>query len=237
MESVPPPPGAGGGAHRERADRFRTVVAIAIAVVSMLGAAVAFRGSLTGQEAHRLDQDGIQEAARKEQIVTDISASVNEDLRNLAGYQEHVKTAKLITDQANSVRTKFPDLAEALDAQAQSETVLARTQGRFFRWLVPAAGDDKAPVEYDKDKVVARALAQNEELKKLRPDATLTAADEKHTKSVYLVGLVTLFIAALLFLTVAQFIRERLRAIFAAAGGAATLLGIVLWFVVERHYP
>jgi hypothetical protein len=49
-----------------RADRFRTWVAIAIALVSILGAVVAFSGTLAEQEARHLDQQGIQDAARQQ---------------------------------------------------------------------------------------------------------------------------------------------------------------------------
>jgi hypothetical protein len=79
-----------------RADRFRTWVAIAIALVSILGAVVAFSGTLAEQEARHLDQQGIQDAARQQQIITDLQATVDEDLRYLAPYQEHLKAAQVL---------------------------------------------------------------------------------------------------------------------------------------------
>lgn len=223
--------------HPVKEDRFRTYVAIAIALVSILGAIVAFNGTLAEQDARRLDQQGIQDAAQQQQIVTDLQATVDEDLRNLAPYQEHLKAAQLLDDEANSLQHSDPISASLLRAQAQSERVLARTRAAFFQGAVPAAGDNKAPVNYDAAAVLKRLENNNSQLQQLRPDATLAEAEDKHAQSVNLVGLVTLFIAALLFLTLAQFTRPSIRRLFAGAGGAVAGIGIALWVVVLVSGP
>ena len=77
-----------------------------------------------------------------------------------------------------------------------------------------------------------RLQNQNEQLSELRPAATIAQADAKHAQGVNLVGLVTLFIAALLFLTLAQFTRPAIRRVFAGAGAFTAALAVVLWIVV-----
>ncbi|MBV9101045.1 MAG: hypothetical protein JOZ46_12240 [Candidatus Dormibacteraeota bacterium] len=239
----PPPPGdeaaeavaaveAAEAREGEPQDRFRTRVAIAIAVVSILGAVVAFTGTLAGQSATELDQSGIEDTSTQQQVITNLSGTVDEDLRNLAPYQEDLKAADILQSQAATLDNTDPSAAAQLRAQAQSYKVLARTREQFFRGAIPAPGASGAPVQYDPVATLHRLEAENEQLSELRPDATLAQADAKHAQGVNLVGLVTLFIAALLFLTLAQFTRPAIRRLFAAAGGATALVALVLWIVV-----
>ena len=219
--------------HEPGAGRFRTGVAVAIAVISILGAIVAFRGTLAEQDARRLDQQGIQEQSQREQIITNLQAQVDEDIRNAGIYQEHLKASQILSDQAG--KATDPSLASSLRADAQAELVLAHTSERFFGGAIPNdSGKSGDAVTYDRDKTLARLEANNDQLRELRPDQTIASADEKHIQSNNLVGLVTLFIAALLFLTLAQFTRRGMREIFAAAGGVVAIAGVLLWIVVER---
>lgn len=218
----------------EPEDRFRTWVAIAIAVVSILGAVVAFSATLTEQDARRLDQQGIQDASRQQQIITDLQATVDEDLRYLAPYQEHIKAAQTLDAQATALQSSDPASAALLHAQAESERVLARSWQGFFQAALPSATDATAPLKYDAKAALQTLENNNSDLQQLRPDAIRDQADTKHTESVNLVGLVTLFVAALLFLTLAQFTRPTIRRMFAGAGAVAAVSGVALWLVVLK---
>src|SRR5690348_6667737 len=81
-------------------ERFRTYVAVAIALVSILGAVCAFTGTLAEQSARQLDQQGLQDDASRQQIITNLNGTVNEDLRNLAPHQEEIKAAEALQSQA-----------------------------------------------------------------------------------------------------------------------------------------
>lgn len=218
----------------EPEDRFRTWVAIGIAIVSILGAVVAFSATLTEQDARSLDQQGIQDASHQQQIVTDLQATVNEDLRYLAQYQEHIKAAEILDDQANSLQATDPSSATLLHAQAESERVLARTVQGFFQGALPSEGDPGKPAQYDAAAALRRLETNDSDLQALKPEAVLAQADDKHKESVNLVGLVTLFVAGLLFLTLAQFTRPAIRRIFAVAGGVVAASGLLLWVLVLR---
>jgi hypothetical protein len=213
-------------------DRFRTWVAIAIALVSILGAVVAFSATLTEQDARKLDAQGIEDSSRQQQIVTDLQATVNQDLRYLVSYQEHVKAATELDQQANTLQADDPTSASLLHAQAESERVLARSWQSFFQAAIPTVGDASAPLKYDAAAALQRLENNSSDLQQLRPQALLAQADSKHTESVNLVGLVTLFVAGLLFLTLAQFTRPAIRRIFAGAGGLVAVVGTILWVLV-----
>ena len=225
--------GAGEGAEGEEgAGRFRTIVAIAIALVSILGAVVAVTGTLTEQTARQQDQQGLQDAATQQEIITNLSATVQEDLRNLAPYQEDIKAAAILQSQAATLQTSDPSNAAALNAQAQSYLVEARTRLTFFQGATPQPGPSGKPVQYDPNAALQRLENNSTQLSELRPTATLDQAETAHGKAVNLVGLVTLFIASLLFLTLAQFTRPSVRRFFAGAGGLAALAALALWIIV-----
>jgi hypothetical protein len=216
----------------EPEDRFRTLVAIAIAVVSILGAVVAFTGTLAGQTATQLDQSGIEDTATQQQIITSLSGEVQENERNLAPYQQDIKAADVLQSQAATLQSSDPSEAADLQSQAESYLVLARTQSEFFQGQMPSPGPSGKPVQYNEQQALQQLENNDEQLSELRPDATIAEADAKHQQSTNLVGLVTLFIAALLFLTLAQFTRPAVRRFFAAAGGVTALAAVGLWIVV-----
>ena len=216
----------------EARDRFRTIVAIVIAIVSILGAVVAFTGTLAEQDARQLDQQGLQDASTQQQIITNLNATVEQDQRNLAPYQEDIKAADTLQSQAATLDNSDPTSAAKLRAQAQSYLVLARTRLSLFQAALPDPGPTDKPVLYDPQAALQRLENRDGKLPELRPDATLAQAESKHGQSVNLVGLVTLFIAALLFLTLAQFTRPSIRRMFAATGAITSVVAIALWVVV-----
>ncbi|MBV8445029.1 MAG: hypothetical protein JOZ92_03840, partial [Candidatus Dormibacteraeota bacterium] len=189
-------------------------------------------GTLAGQSAAQLDASGIEDTAQQQQIITSLSGRVEEDERNLALYQEDVKAAAVLQSQAATLQSSDPSAAAALQSQAESQLVLARTRSSFFEGALPAPGASGQPVHYDAQAALQKLENDDEQLSELRPEATLAQADTKHEQSTNLVGLVTLFIAALLFLTLAQFARPAVRRFFAAAGGLVALIAVVLWVVV-----
>jgi hypothetical protein len=216
----------------EARDRFRTIVAIGIAIVSILGAVVAFTGTLAEQDARQLDQQGLQDASTQQQIITNLNATVEQDQRNLAPYQEDIKAAAALQSQAATLDSTDSTSAAKLRAQAQSYLVLARTRLSLFQGALPDPGPSDKPVQYDPQAALQRLENRDAKLPELRPDATLAQAESKHGQSVNLVGLVTLFIAALLFLTLAQFTRPSIRRLFAGAGSITSVIAIALWVVV-----
>jgi hypothetical protein len=206
--------------------KFARLVALAIALVSVLGALVAFGVSTQDGEARRLDGEVIQQTQRREQILSGLESQVDRDQRNLGLYQEHLKAADLLRQQAASLQGSDPTLAIDLRAQALDEDALARARLRFFSAAIPSAG--AGPVEYDRARALARLTDADDELRKLRPEATSLLARRQHERTDTLAGLVALIVASLIFLTVAQFARSRARIVFATAGSSIALAATLL---------
>jgi hypothetical protein len=201
--------------------RFGKLVALTIALVSVLGAIVAFTANTQDREARRLDREVIQQTQRREQITSDLESQVDRDLRNLSVYQEHLKAATVLRQQADAAAN--PTEAAGLRAEALDEEALARARARFFSAAVPIPGQGQGPVEYDRAAAIQQLTDANDELRKLTPDATRELAKAQHERTDNLGGLVTLIVAALIFLTVAQFARSRARVVFAVAGAGVAL--------------
>jgi hypothetical protein len=215
-------------------DRFRTWVAILIAGVSILGAVVAWRGALVANEAGIDDQVYIQQLAEQQQEIALLTSRVDEDVRQVGPYAEHVRAAQVLEAQAVAAQAKYPDLALKLRLDAKSELALAEERRRFITaGLTEITSDPNNPVKYDRDASLRDAEQRDSELQKLHPDVTIAVATKLHTKSQYLVALVTLFVASLFFLTLAQFAGTGPRRIFAGAGVLVAILSLFAWVAVE----
>ncbi|HZD17480.1 MAG TPA: hypothetical protein VE669_05010, partial [Actinomycetota bacterium] len=133
---------------------FRTVIAICIAVVSVLGAVAAWRAAVVSIRASDLNEDGLLALVQKEQVRTQLESTVDEDLRLFAEYQEHIKSWRLLQRDARKMRGSHPDLAESMRAEAQGELAVARALIPFFRGGTPDLGNGKGTVVYDRDFVL-----------------------------------------------------------------------------------
>jgi hypothetical protein len=215
-------------------DRFRTGVAIIIAAVSILGAVVAWRGALVANSAGVKDQVYIQQLAEQQQSIALLTSRVEEDVRQVGPYAEHVRAAQILETQAVAAQAKYPDLALKLRRDAKSELALAAERRRFITsGQTEITNDPNNPVKYDRDAALKDAEQGDSELQKLHPDVTIATARQLHTKSQYLVALVTLFVAALFFLTLAQFTGRGARRIFAGAGLLVAVVSLSGWIAVE----
>jgi hypothetical protein len=213
-------------------DRFRTWVAALIAAISVLGAIAAWQASNTTSKAGFFDNAALQETSLQEQLTSSLAATIDEDLRNRAVYLEHVQAAQLIQADANAVRSSDPTAAGQLDLQALAETRLATSREVQWSLVPPWVGSADTNVSELRQQQLTVAIQADPDLSKLNPARTTALADNLHKEANQLLLLVTLFVAALVFLTIAQFARKETRQIFAAAGVAVTLVALVIWPVV-----
>lgn len=210
---------------------FRTVIAICIAVVSVLGAVAAWRAAVISIRASDLNEEGMLQLVQKEQVRARLESTVDEDLRLFAEYQTHVRHWQLLKRDARKVRRSNPELSAALNAEAQGELAVARALIPFFRGGTPALGTG-ADLAYERDFVLRNLQRTDPVFRELHPETSFALAREEHARTVQLVLVLALFVAGLFFLTLAQFTRVTIRGIFAGAGIVAATLALGLLIVV-----
>lgn len=215
---------------------FRSLIAVVIAVTSVVGALAAWRASILATEAATLNRRAIQEVIASEMRRMRWEGEVDHDMRLLARYQEHIWTWRFLRAEAERVRRTNAQLAASLDAQGQGELALARSLRPLFLAGTPGFGDARGKVAYDREFVLEGLLLGDATLRDLRPDATHNRAETFHAKAALLRGIVALFVTALFFLTLAVVTRVGIRRILAQAGASVIVATVVLWGVVEALY-
>jgi hypothetical protein len=239
-------------------DATDALVAAAIALVSVLGAVAAFRGSLADQEGSRLLRLSVIETAQSEQLTSVTTARLNEDLRNLAIYNEHLSAARSLEELASHETN--PAVAASLRRQASGEQAIARIRPPFFFGNGPTASQSPPPappialvptppplsapfpapvlvpapgaIAGDHGSVPHADPATARELRALNPEATRAAGEAAHHKSVLLTGLFVAFATALLVFTVARFVPWKRRV--AVPGAVVTAGACVAFLLIER---
>ena len=210
--------------------RFRT--GIAIAVVSMLGAVVAWRASIVSSDASDLNQFATQELAEQQQILARHQNEVNQDIRLLASFQEHAWLEKRYRDDAKKVKKSSPDLAKGLQVRANGEAGLKREVEQFFLGGYPAVDDAKATASYSSETALRELADQDARLAELRPVALSEEAAGRHRQALQLVGVGAIFVVALFFLTIAQLAELPRGTTFGLIGGAVAVIGLLLFVFV-----
>ena len=205
---------------------------ILIGFASVLSAVVAWRASLASIDASRYESLAVQQQARKQQIERDLEGIVAQDLRFVNVFQEHALAARELRTQADSLRDSDPGAADRLDLQAQARMDLARGVRPFFQGAGGAELSDDGTVVYDVAYVLTNLREGNSELRELilTTQRTPELAQRADAKSVSLIGVAAMLVAALFFLTIAQVTRARLsiRQVFFAAGGVLVLVGTLV---------
>jgi len=208
--------------------QFRLVVAVLIAIVSVLGATVAWSASTTSNRSSDLNQEAQQDYLLQQQILTSARASIGEDLRRVAEFQEELTGERVLRAQADSFRKTQPDVAAILDQQAQGQAALARTTGAEFFAAFPGVSADKT-VSYDQAQALDNALSEYVVYQQLHPGEEQESADKADSKYKQLVGVGVLLVVALFFLTVAEFGRRRVRHLVVVLGAVSLIAAGVLW--------
>ena len=222
------------GALLRHPQRSAVLLAVLIGFASILSAAVAWRASLESNDASRYQSLAVQQQARREQIEDELQATVEEDQRFVAEYEEDALAARQLQSQADSTRTTDPASADQLDLGAQSRLAMARTLEPFFT-AQGVSLDADGTVHYDAAYVLRVLSDGDPELRELETSKVGDLQSRANNRSIDLIGVGALIVAALFFLTIAQVSRTRvrLRQVFFVAGGLMVGVGAVGFLLVE----
>lgn len=224
MEATDSTPAASTGGESER---FKTVVALFIAFVTVIGAVIAWRAALAADAAGNADADGLAATLNAEETHLLDDVTTYEHYRAYTTYLRNNELGNAISSDLDSITG---DQADVLDRQMREAWDIAtELQGSFFesRYLDPENGS------YDTQRELDGLWADAERQKDLNPDPHLNAADRMRTKSTTLIGLLTVLAASLFCFTLAESVKHKLKFVLAGAGGLLLIASIVALFVIE----
>jgi hypothetical protein len=207
--------------------RFRRNVALGVVFVSVLGAMVAWRASVWSGRAGGFDQQALSDSIDQQHDRAVVRSQLQADERLVATYGEHLSAARTL--KRTSQAPGLDGAARApLAAAVQDERSLANTDRRFFLLGYPVR--DAA------DRVTLNTSSARDQLaesnSRLRPKEQSSLARRAHVHAVRLTFVSTLFVAALVFFTLAQVTRRSVRHVFAWSGAGTALIALVLFIAV-----
>ena len=205
--------------------RFKLSIALGIVVVSILAAVMAWQSSVWGERSGNTDELTRQDQVQLERIRSSQTGAINQDIRVFNAFEQATLLAQELDRDVRKLRGQA---ALDLELEAGAQRAEAKSQRRFFESSAPRV-DDNGQVVYDAAFTERLLRANDPELEVLRPDELRADAREAGVKSVRLTGLAALFVAALLFLTLAEVSRRSISRIFAGAGVTTALVGLLLF--------
>ncbi len=205
--------------------RMRILTASLIAFTSVLGAVGAWRASVASGAAADADRKGFADnvaGTQQRAAILIRSDGILLDYVRMHAYQDR---AAALRTQA---QTASPDDAARLGVEADADQKLAEL---LRSTIDPDAIRPDGTLDLRRKFQIEFALAASQQDLDPAPDFALS--DRMRTKAEHLIGLTALFIAAALFLTLAQVSRTQARRLY-FIGGLAVLVGTsVLLLVVE----
>lgn len=207
-------------------DRFKTIVGVLLAVVTLVGAIVAWRAAVAADAASNTDFSGLAATLNAEETRALNTVTAYEHYRAYTSYLRH-------NELGNAIAQDLPNASDAevlsLDRQKTEAWDLAtEIQGSFFsnRYLDP---DGSYATQRELDESWADAAQQ----KDLNPEPHFARADRLRAKSTTLVSILIVLAVSLLCFTLAETLSRSIRYVMGLGGGLLLVISVVALFVVE----
>jgi hypothetical protein len=209
----------------ESNNRFKTIIAILIALVTVTGAIVAWRAAVAGGDAGDADLAGIAATLNTEETRTLNKANLYANYQAYANYVRYNELGNLI---ATDLENASSDEAAQLEQQkAEAWDVATTNQGFFPNRYLDEQGN------YDIQRELGEAWAEAQQIKDLNPEPHFAEADHLRSKANWLVGAIIILSIALLFYTLAEGMSSMLKYVLALGGTVSLLAGITITLIVE----
>lgn len=209
--------------------RLETLVAILIAVVTVLGAIVAWRASVAADGAGDADFAGLQASLNAEETHAIDFVNAYEHYGAYVAYARNLKLGNAIADDLNAAPPASESEAFWLDRQRAEAFDIARANQDLFpnRFL-------NRDGSYSVQREIGEGWADAKREKDLNPDSHYAEADALRQKTNRMLATIAVLGVGLVFFTLVESAGERLRLpvlvlglLFSAAG---TLTAIVIEF-------
>jgi hypothetical protein len=209
----------------ERSQRLETIVAILIAVVTVIGAVVAWRSSVADDGAGDADFAGLRASVRAEETRALNYVNAYENYGSYANYRRY-------SDMSNLIEADLPTAPEQqqseLERQRADNNDLSISNQRLFpnKFL---DRDGSYNVKRQMGEMWADAAKQND----LNPDPQFAEADQLRGKANSLLGAVTILAIALVFYTLVESFGDRMKYVMVALGSLCMVAGTVFALFIE----
>ena len=212
-------------ARTERGQRLETIVAILIAIATVLGAVVAWRASVADDGAGDADFAGLRASVLSEQTKALNDVNAYESYGAYTNYRRYQELGDLLeADQANAPAEE----AAVLERQRAYNHDLSISNQRLFpnKFL---DRDGSYNVKRQLGEMWADAAKEND----LNPDPQFAEADQLRTKANSLLVAVTILAVALVFYTLVEAVGERMKYLLAGLGSLCVVAGVVFALFVD----
>lgn len=209
----------------ERSQRLETVVAILIAVVTVIGALAAWRSSVADDGAGDADFAGLRASVRAEETRALNYVNAYENYGSYANYRRYSEMSNLLeADQANAPEQEKSEL----ERQRTDDNDLSISNQRLFpnKFL---DRDGSYNVKRQMGEMWADAAKEND----LNPDPQFAEADQLRQKANLLLAAVTILAIALVFYTLVESFGDRMKYVMVALGSLCMVAGTVFALFIE----
>lgn len=203
-----------------KSETFKSVASIMVAVVTVIGAALACRASYASNTASNADFAGLVAAIKAEETVITDYITTYQHYRAFTTYTRYDELGNIVGDESPS-----PELGRL---QREVWGLAQGLQGTFFppRYL---NNDGVYDIQRELDERFAESAQSND----IFPQAHFAEADAARAKTSLLAGLLIVMAVSFWFFTVAQAVNHRLKYVLGLGGFGILLFGLLVWFIVE----
>jgi hypothetical protein len=212
-------------ARTERGQRLETIVAILIAVVTVIGAVVAWRASVADDGAGDADFAGLRASVLSEQTKALNDVNAYESYGAYTNYKRYQELGDLLeADEANAPAEEVA----LLERQRADNHDLSISNQRLFpnKFL---DRDGSYNVKRQLGEMWADAAKEND----LNPGPQFAEADQLRTKANSLLVAVAILAVALVFYTLVEAVGSRMKYLLTALGSLCMVAGVAFALVVE----
>ncbi len=226
----PPPAPAEAPAKRSPWLDAKSLIAVLIGVVSVTGAVVTWRAAILAELATDKDRQAVAETVLQQRNAASAEIVLEAEGRAFARYRADLVAADRLDEEADTLE-KAGDQGRALEAR--NDAVVHRrvadelAQVRDFG---PYVVEDDAgnPVSLDTERRRDDLVRQDTEASQVDPVQTIGQGDDLRQRSQVLVGWIVVFVGAVVLLTIAQIVGNRiLRSGFAGVAVVVYLVATV----------
>ncbi len=209
----------------ERSQRLETIVAILIALATVIGAVVAWRSSVADDGAGDADFAGLQASVRAEETRALNYVNAYEDYSSYTNYRRYNDLGDLL--EADEASADEQTASELERQRADSHDLSISSQRLFPNKFLDRDGS------YNLNRELGEMWADAAKENDLNPDPQFAEADQLRNKANMLLAAVTILAIALVFYTLVESFGPRMQYVMVTLGSLCMVAGTVFALWIE----